>query len=255
MKYVRVENGFVYCLENKEYGICRIGKTITKDASRQKQQVAYLPFEVEVTTIAVRNHTYVERFVHKSLMEYKTRGDWFKVSSEDFKREVNLGIISLEEDLKKSEEYNEKAKRKMDEFNYRYPKKSSQKLYECEYCDFKNYHKSMWDVHKITCNKRPEGRDACNGCVHCERFDKTIIKTYKHKNKEPKTIKSNGFLCTKNNQKMYPRLVVRNYMMSTLPDSAFENEILMPHTCDLFEDGLSVVTKLKLPVRAQNQST
>lgn len=244
MKLVNIERGFVYCLENKEHGICRIGKTISKDGTRQKQQVAYLPFEVEVITIAVDNHTYAERLIHQEFSKYRLKADWFKVTSEMFSIEMENVIKKVNEAIADTMNYHDKYSH--DVFiTKNFPMMPRAKLYECEYCDFTHYDKGMASMHEITCIKSPKGHDACIGCINCERFDKTIIKPYKSDKKEPRIIKSHGFLCKKKNQKMFPRLIVKNGIHNSLPYSAFEGEILMPHECEYYEDGLQVRPKLK----------
>lgn len=244
MKLVNIEKGFVYCLENKEYGICRIGKTISKDGSRQKQQVAYLPFEVEVITIAVDNHTYAESLIHKKFAEYRSKADWFKVTSDMFRLEM-VNVID-EVNLAIAETMNYHDKHSHDVFiTQNFPMMPKSQLHKCEYCGYSNYDKYTFGIHEMTCVNSPKGHDACIGCINCERFDKTIVKTYKSAKKEPRIIKSHGFLCKKKEQKMFPRLVIRNGIHNSLPDSAFEGEILMPYECEHYEDGLQVRPKLK----------
>lgn len=244
MKLVNIEKGFVYCLENKEHGICRIGKTISKEGSRQKQQVAYLPFDVEVFTVPVDNHTYAEGLIHKEFSQYRVKGDWFKVTSDMFNSEM-INIINRV-NLAIAETMNYHDEHSHDVFiTKNFPMMPKAKLHKCEYCDFSHYDVGVFSFHEVTCFKSPKGHDACMGCNNCVRFDKTIVKPYKSNKKEPRIIKSHGFLCKKKNQKMYPRLVIKNGIFNSLPPSAFEGEILMPFECEYYEDGLNVYPKLK----------
>jgi len=244
MKLVDVEKGFVYCLEDKINGICRIGKTISKEGMRQKQQVAYLPFEVEVTTVAVDNHTYVERFIHKSLSEYRIRGDWFKISVEEFHKHVTLGKESLSVAIAETMNYHDKHTT-YNHLTKSFPMESVNRPYKCEFCDFISIHKSLWDVHQYNCRENGNYYDACVGCKHCESFEKEIVKTFKSNKKEPRIIKSHGFRCSKFDKKMFPRLVMRNNMINSMPKGTFDGEVLMPTSCEHFENEIIVIAKLK----------
>lgn len=242
MKLVSVEKGFVYCLHDEVNGICRIGKTASKDGSRQKQQLSYLPFEVKITTVAVDNHTYIERFIHRAFAEYRTRGDWFSISVEMFHEQVELGKQSFYEDLSKTMNYHDKHNH--NRFMIKdLPMSTNEKVYKCWHCEFTTIHSSLWTIHQVSCKDSGNYYDACIGCKHCERVDKEVIKPYKQKDKEPRIIKSNGFKCNKLELSMYPRAVIRRGYINSMPSGTFDGEVLMPSACEHYEDEILIKIK------------
>ncbi|WP_417444648.1 GIY-YIG nuclease family protein [Joostella sp.] len=72
--------GYIYCLFDIKNNITRVGKTKTKDKSRQKQQLGYYPFTLLEWTFKVNNYGDVETDIHRQFKKHKCNGDWYSLN-------------------------------------------------------------------------------------------------------------------------------------------------------------------------------
>lgn len=91
MVYRNGLKGQVYCLHDAEHSICRIGKTDSVvRGRRQKEQIAYYPFELITYNEDVPNAICFEGHLHRFFKEKKKKGDWYNISPIEFKEAVIL---------------------------------------------------------------------------------------------------------------------------------------------------------------------
>ena len=108
MEYRHGKAGQVYCLHDVEHNICRIGKTDSRNQSRQKQQVAYYPFELIVHNEEVENSIWFEAYIHKYFNSKKKKADWYYISPKDFKMAIIEARIKYSDVAKEHKEWEEK---------------------------------------------------------------------------------------------------------------------------------------------------
>lgn len=225
MKFRHGKKGQVYCLHDIENGICRIGKTDSTNGNRQKQQLGYYPFELIVFNEDVPNTLCFEKYLHDLFNEKRKKGDWFKITPNDFLKAVNDARKTY---VKIKEENDKKEKSFINNTIF------SNIVYNCDYCKFSTIHEDLFKRHNVTCKESPNRFDACIDCKFCKRVDKIVLRKYKQKNREPKEVKSSGFVCEKLNKKMFPRHVIKYGIVENFPE-AFIGETLMPNECEYFE--------------------
>ncbi len=79
------KSGFVYIMEAKSIGQCKIGYTKRSPDARLADFYVALPFSVSVAyTFPCRDARRAESLIHKSLKRFRTRGEWFYGSAESF---------------------------------------------------------------------------------------------------------------------------------------------------------------------------
>lgn len=236
MRPVRKDTGYVYCLHDAENNICRIGKTINEDMSRQKQQVGYYAFHLDITTIKVPNYTFCERFVHKALNNYRKKADWFNVTPDMFKEQVELAIADFTVKYEKFKAieadggYLASKTRFVSMDIEKAPETKYRSRYKCAYCDKSLCQLPKIKEHMALCLDNPKNKDTCKECKHCESFWKTP------KDQFGRVIGNfYGFNCTKHDQKMYTHKAQLWGLPKKYPNS-HKGEILMPSDCSDFDD-------------------
>lgn len=78
------KKGYIYCLYDSTNNICRIGQTTTKNQERQKSQMGYYPFELELHYFPVDNTNHAERYYHQYFKDKNKKSDWFSITPRDF---------------------------------------------------------------------------------------------------------------------------------------------------------------------------
>ena len=103
-------------------------------------------------------------------------------------------------------------------------------VYYCDYCKKKGLSKFAMELHEKWCNANPDNYMKCIGCIHLDAV--AVEFTNEHG-----TMKSNSFKCEVKGIQMYPLKALKKNLPTKYPHD-FENKVLMPKQCGMFEDDL-----------------
>lgn len=102
--------------------------------------------------------------------------------------------------------------------------------YRCDHCG-KEYKKGHFcEKHEVACSSNPENAIACSFCQFLVEQKKLIVEG-SHSDRY-----ANSFFCSKKSIGLYPPKVVHKGLLFNHPEN-FEDEELMPKSCELFDPG------------------
>lgn len=103
-------------------------------------------------------------------------------------------------------------------------------VYYCDHCKKKMLRKSAMQHHEKWCYKNPENAKACDGCVHFQETEVTILAPHPYDGSLCEQ-KRKGFRCDKLDKLLYPLAIQRRGLDKRYPET-FDSQEPMPKECE-----------------------